>query len=153
MTGIAGIDFVDDLIKSFRSNWVTNTGGIIPTFVKQWEVKEVGHGSNSYDVIIIGIDGENIDAFSLQHTDGLGNPAWDWLHDVSVTIDIRSGKSEKRVLQLVDEISRILKTKVLLNINNRVYVQVLPTSFTSMNEEYRNLYRYIGSADALILNP
>lgn len=153
MTGIAAIDFVTDIIKSFKDNWIPGKGGKQPEFVKQWEVKQVGHGTSIYDKVIIGIDGENVDIFSLQYDDSSGDPTWDWLHDVSVTIDIRSSASEKRVLEVVNEISRILKKKVLLNINNRIYVQVLPTGFTSMNEEYRNLYRYIGSCDARILNP
>ena len=78
---------------------------------------------------------------------------YDWLHDVSISIDIRTSESELRVLQLVNEIMRILKTNVVPTINNRTYIQMLPEGVTSLNEEYRNLYRYLISVSAIKLNP
>ena len=56
-------------------------------------------------------------------------------------------------MQLVDEIMKILKNNVLPTINNRTYIQMLPEGITSLNEEYRNLYRYIISVSAIKLNP
>ena len=78
---------------------------------------------------------------------------YDWLHDVSISIDVRTSESELRVMQLVNEIMRILKTNVVPTINNRTYIQMLPEGITSLNEEYRNLYRYLISVSAIKLNP
>jgi len=99
------------------------------------------------------LDSENPNIYSLlQSTDG-GGFFWDWLHDISITIDVRTGDSEGRVLQMVNEIVRILKTTVILPVNDTVYVQVLPESIVSLNEEYRNLFRYTVDVTALQFNP
>jgi len=152
MTGIAGLDFVEDIISVIGNKW-KSSGGKKPKITKQWEIKAVGVGQRVYDQVIIGLDSEVANIFSLQYSDGNGNPSWDWLHDISITIDIRSSVSEARVLQLVDETMRIIKENVLLNINGRNYVRILPNGITSVNEEYRNLFRYILSCDAIYFNP
>lgn len=152
MTGIAGLDFVNDMVSLLGTKW-KSSGGKKPKITKQWETKAVGVGQRSYDQIIIGIDSESANIFSLQYTGNDNNSQWDWLHDISITIDIRSSLTEARVLQLVDETMRIIKENVLLNINNREYVRIVPNGITSVNEEYRNLFRYILSCDAIYFNP
>ncbi len=152
MTGIAGLDFVNDMVSVLGTKWKTS-GGKKPQIDKQWEIKAVGVGKRIYDQVIIGLDSETANIFSLQYTDDNNNPKWDWLHDISLTIDIRSSVSEVRVLELVDEVMRIIKENVLLNINNRNYVRIVPNGITSVNEEYRNLFRYILSCDAIFFNP
>ena len=152
MAGIAGLDFVTDIVSLIGSKW-KSSGGAKPKIDKQWEIKAVGVGARIYDQIIVSLDSESADIFSLQYTDSAGNPTWDWLHDVSLTLDIRTSVSEARVLQLVDETMRIIKENVLLNVNNREYVRILPNGITSVNEEYRNLYRYTISCEAMYLNP
>lgn len=153
MTGTGGLNFVEDLIKKLKDDWRSGNGGKLPQIEKQWEIKQVGTGTNNYDVIIINIDTENIEAFSLQYIDEDDDPAWDWLHDMSLTLDVRSSISELRVLQIINEITRILKKNVMFNVNNRIYIQLLINGATSMNEEYKNMYKYLVSCDAKILNP
>ena len=78
---------------------------------------------------------------------------YDWLHDISVTLDIYSSVSEARVLQLVDEIVKILKNNVVTTINGREYLQMLPGNIVSLNEEFRNIFRYNIDVDAMRFNP
>lgn len=152
--GMAGLMFVQDITKLLKDEWKpTNTDGKKPEFVKTWETKEVGHGDSNYRKILISLDSETPNIFSLRQTDSDGNSFYDWLHDVSVTIDIRTGESEKTVEKLANEVVRILKRKVVPVINNRYYVQILPGPIVPFIEDYRNLYRYTIDCDALRWNP
>ncbi len=152
--GIMGLDFANDMVTLLNSKWIpANTKK--PTFSTQWRIKAMGVGTKNYNEVIISIDSENPQIFSLQQGDATDNTAftYDWLHDVSITIDVRTSESETKVLKLVNEITRILKTNVVPTINNRVYIQVLPEGMTSLNEEYRNIFRYLVSVSALRINP
>lgn len=155
VNGIAGLSFVDDIITLMKNKWIPASGGTKPEFDKQWGIKQVGTADNTYDEVIISIDSENPQIFSLLQGDATDNTkfTYDWLHEVSITLDIRTAKSENRVLQLVNEVARILKTNVVPVVNNRQYIQVLPEGFTSMNEEYRSIFRYLGSVSCLRFNP
>lgn len=150
--GIAGIAFMDDIITLINNNWTSN-GGKRPVFTKKWETKEFGFGTNNIDKVVISLDGENPEIFSLKYHDGEGNPIYDWLHTVSVSADVWTGKSEMRVLELVNEILRILKNNVVVQIGNNQYVQMLPINVSSALEQYRNIYRYIIDIEVMRLNP
>ena len=153
--GMAGLPFVTDLITLLGNSWVNNNGGDKPQFFKSWEFKEAGLGDGDYSVVIVSLDSEDPKIFSMLQNNG-GNPLmsnYDWLHDVSATIDIRTSRSESRVLEMTNEIIRILKTNVVPIINFNQYIRLLPTAVTSMNEEYRGLYRYIVDVDCLRFNP
>ena len=146
--GFIGLNFANDIITLLNGKW-QSSGGAKPSFQTQWNMKNVGLGSRTYNQVIISIDAENPQIYSLMQ----GDATDDWLHDVSISIDIRTSESELRVMQLVDEIMKILKNNVVPTINNRTYIQMLPDGITSLNEEYRNLYRYIISVSAMKLNP
>lgn len=151
---MAGLPFANDIITHLKDNWVVNTGGKLPTFSTKWKKKVVGLGQRLYDEIIVELDTEDPKIFSL--ISGIGTDDkfnYDWLHDISVTIDVYTSVSETRVLQLVDEIVRILKNNVVTTINNRDYIQILPGNITSLNEEFRNIFRYNIDVDALRFNP
>jgi len=152
--GFIGLTFANDLITLLNGKW-KSSGGAKPLFQTQWNIKNVGLGSRNYNQVIISIDAENPQIYSLMQGDATDATkfTYDWLHDVSISIDVRTSESESRVLQLVDEIMRILKTNVVPTINNRTYIQMLPEGITSLNEEYRNLYRYLISVSAIKLNP
>ena len=112
--GIAGLDFANDIIDHLKSNWVNGTGGKMPVFTTQWKKKAVGVGQRAYDEIIVSLDTENPQIYSIiagTGSDGKWN--YDWLHDISITLDIYTSVSETRVLQLVDECTRILKNNVV----------------------------------------
>ncbi len=152
--GFIGLNFANDIITLLNGKWKASAGAK-PLFQTQWNMKNVGLGSRNYNQVIISIDAENPQIYSMMQGDATDATkfTYDWLHDVSISIDIRTSESELRVMQLVDEIMRILKTNVVPTINNRTYIQMLPEGITSLNEEYRNLYRYLISVSAIKLNP
>jgi len=150
--GMAGLPFANDIITLLNSKWTSN-GGKRPVFTTKWKIKAVGVGKKSYDEVIVELDTEDPKIFSLISGGTAGAYTYDWLHDVSVTIDVYTSKSEERVLQLVNEIVRILKTNVVVTINNHPYVQILPGNIVSLNEEFRNIFRYNIDVDALRFNP
>ena len=151
--GIAGLQFVNNMIAFLEKEWSEDNGGKPPIITAQWKKKTTGFANGNYREIIISLDSENPNIYSLLQTDQNDAFFWDWLHDISITLDIRTGESEEEILKMVDEIIRILKRNVILPINNTVYVQMLPGSITSLNEEYRNLFRYTIDVDALQFNP
>ncbi len=152
--GFIGLNFANDIITLLNGKW-NSSGGAKPLFQTQWNMKNVGLGSRNYNQVIISIDAENPQIYSMMQGDATDATkfTYDWLHDVSISIDVRTSESELRVMQLVNEIMRILKTNVVPTINNRTYIQMLPEGITSLNEEYRNLYRYLISVSAIKLNP
>ena len=152
--GIAGLPFANDIVKMLSDEWVIGTGGKKPTFSTKWKKKVVGHGTNNYDEVIIELDTESINIYSMISGIGAdGKFDYDWLHDISVTADIYSGKSESRVLEIVNEVIRILKNNVVYTVNNHEYVQILPSNTTSLNEEFRNIFRYTVDIEAMRFNP
>lgn len=153
--GMAGLQFVKDIIFLLENSWLSDNGGDKPQVVKVWELKQVGLADNKYSVVIVNIDSENPQIYSMLQGNG-GDPLasnYDWLHEVSITLDVRTSISEDRVLEMVNETMRIIKTNIVPTINNNFYVQLLPEGLTSMNEEYRGLYRYIMSVSVLKFNP
>lgn len=152
--GMAGLPFANDIITLLDDEWVLGTGGKKPTFTTKWKKKVVGLGTRNYDEVIVQLDTEDPRIFSL--ISGIGSDGkfdYDWLHDISVTIDVYTSKSEDRVLQLVNEIVKILKNNVVTTINFHDYVQILPGNITSLNEEFRNIFRYNIDVDAMRFNP
>lgn len=153
-SGMAGIQFANDIVYLIKNAWIIENGGDKPEVVTQWNVKTIGQGDSNYSMVIVSIDSENPQIYSmLQGTPSTNLSSYDWLHEVSITLDIRTGVSEARVLELINETMRILKTNTVPLINNTQYVQLLPEGVTSLNEEYRNLFRYTISVSAIRFNP
>jgi len=150
LTGSAGLSFMDDIITLFKDKWTSN-GGKLPIFTKKWETKVVNFATKERK-IVISLDGENPEIFSLKYMVN-SIPTYDWLHTVSISIDIWSGFSEDSVLQMVDEVIRILKTNVVPLIGNTQYIQLLPVGVNPMLEEYRNIWRYTIDAEVMRFNP
>lgn len=153
VNGIGGLDFVNNMIAYLAEKWIEDTGGEQPVFTAQWKKKTTGFVDGNYQEVILSLDSENPNIYSLLQSTEANDFFWDWLHDISITLDVRTGDNEGRVLQMVNEIVRILKTTVILPINDTVYVQVLPGAIVSLNEEYRNMFRYTIDVDALQFNP
>lgn len=150
--GTAGDQFLNDIIHLLNDQWIT--GNVkIPIFKKIWEEKALGVSDSKFREVLITLDTETIQIFSLQQTDDDGVPFWDWLHDISVTIDIRTGTSEDDCKNILNEITRILKKNVVPTINNTEYIQMLPNTAISMNEQYRNVYRWTLDCSVLRFNP
>ena len=153
--GMAGLKLLDDVIYVLKDRWMQALGGKEPTFTKEWNIKEVGTGTNLYDTIIVTLDAENIEEFGMLKGDTTNweNFNYDWIHDVSVTIDVRTSKSEARVQQLVNQCVSIFKSRVVPIIDNTQYVHFKVEGLNSLNEKYRNLYRYLISVSVTIENP
>jgi len=151
--GIAGLPFVNDMIFQINDKWKPSNGGRKPNITAKWKTKNVGHGNKLYDEIIVFLDSENPNIFSMISEISNGKFSYDWLHDISITLDVYTSQSEDRVLQMVNECVRILKNNVVTKIRENEYVQILPGNIVSLNEEMRNIYRYTIDVDALRYNP
>lgn len=151
--GSAGLQFVDDVIALLNIKWKPNNVKK-PNISKIWERKVTGLVQNKARDVLVTLDAETVNIFSIQQRDGNNKPFWDWLHDLSLTIEVRTGTSIDDALKIVSEITRIFKENVAsVLINNNEYVQMLPGSITSQNEEFRNLFRYIMDVSAMKYNP
>ena len=151
--GSAGLQFVTDVIELLKINWKSSNVKI-PNIDKVWDRKVTGLVQNKARDVLITLDVETVGIFSIQQRDGNNKPFWDWLHDVSLSIEVRTGTSIDDALNIVSEITRIFKENVgSVLINNNEYVQMLPGTVTSHNEEFRNLFRYIMDVSAMKYNP
>lgn len=155
--GIAGLDFVNDIIQ-LLNNWKVSSGGKKPKITAIWDIKTVGFVQNNYREIIITLDAENAQIFSLLQGNLNSDNAYDWLHDVSISLDVRSGQSERDILQMVNETMRILKSNTVPTVTSktgdrRTYLQLVPEGITSLNDDYHKIYRYMISVSALRFNP
>ncbi len=149
MTGIAGLDVLNEMVKFFKKEIGKNI-----QIDKIWNEKSIGLGDNNAEAIFLGLDGEDPAIFSLKYENSDGSPAWDFLHTVHFYIDVRTGKSEERVLALVDKIMTIIKKNVIpIHTSDNANVQLLPVGITSLNEDYRNMYRYMIDCQMTVFNP
>ena len=149
---MGGYQFVDDIIQFFNDNWFKGNGGKLPNINVMWEIKTVGFVNTGYEEIIISFDSENKNIYSLLQSDN-GKFFWDWLNEISITVDMRTGKSLNRLRQITNEVTRILSNNVITPYNNTIYVQTLPSNLTPLNDDYRNLFRNTLDVDTMIFNP
>ena len=149
---MGGYQFVDDIIQFFKDNWLKGNGGKVPNITVQWEIKTTGFANSNYEEIIVSFDSENKNIYSLLQSDN-GRFFWDWLNEISITIDMRTGKSLSRLRQITNEVTRILANNVITPYNGTVYVQTLPSNLTPLNEDYRNLFRNTLDLDTMVFNP
>ena len=153
--GLAGEKFLDDIIFLFRDQWVPALGGKFPITRRESQVKAVGVGSNKYNEIIVSLDSENIQEFGMLKGDATDWRKFkrDWIHEISITIDVRGGESLARTEQIVRQCIRILKSRTVPRIDNTQYVHLRVSGATSLNEEYRNIFRYLIDVSVTIENP
>lgn len=138
--GSAGYQAVEDLKTIIKQNWnKTAKAGEMPLLVSEWQEKTLNYQNKDY--ILVKYDVEIINAFGL-HAD-------DWRHDVPITLDLRTAKSDKRLVVILNEVIRILKT----NVRTAGYMIMLPKSTKNMFEEYRNIWRNIVDLELTKINP
>ena len=152
--GSAGLRFLNDFILLLNTKWKSgNTKR--PTISTHWERKVTGLASRGARDVLINLDDEAVQIFSLQSRDENGKPSWDWLHDIGLSIEVRTATTIEDALSIVSEITRIIKENVTLviGVDDNEYVQMLPGTVTSRNEEFRNLFRYVMEVSVLKYNP
>lgn len=149
--GSAGLRFLEDFVKLLNTKWKSgNTRK--PRISIVWERKVTGLVQGGARDVLITLDDEAVQIFSLQSRLN-GEKSWDWLHDVGLSVEVRTGTNVKDALSIVSEITRIIKENVTLFIDDNEYVQMLPGTVISRNEEFRNLYRYVMDLSVLKYNP
>lgn len=154
MTGLASLQTIADLLEFIYDKWIPdNTDGKKPEMVASWKVKETGHMEGNYRKIIVQIDSENPEIYSLLQYDADGIKFWDWLHDMSFTFDVRTGVSEEACLKMANELVRILKLNAFGEMGLNYNVQLLPGAVTVAHEDYRNLFKILVDVDILRFNP
>jgi len=139
---MAGYQAVEDLKAMFKADWnkdVTKPAGAVPQFVSEYQEKNLNY--NNVEYVLIKYDVEIVSAFGL-HAD-------DWRHDIPITLDLRTGKSDIRLKQILNEVVRILKT----NVRKSGYMYMLPKSSKNMFEEYRQVWRNIVDIEMVKINP
>lgn len=152
--GLASLQTIQDLIEFIKDEWIPdNTDGRKPEMVVSWKVKEAGHMEGNYRKIIFQIDSENPRIYSLLQKDSNNLNFWDWLHEIELTIDVRTGVSEEACLKMVNELVRILKRNAFGDMGNNYNVQLLPGPVTVAHEDYRNLFRILIDVQILRYNP
>lgn len=153
LDGSAGLQFMEDILFLLDDQWIPANVSK-PNFRKKWETKVTGMVQGKARDVLISLDTESVNIFSIQQRDGNDKPFWDWLHDVSLTIEVRTATTKEDALKIVSEITRIFKENVgSVLINGNEYVQMLPGTVVSQSEEFRNLFRYIMDVSAMKYNP
>jgi hypothetical protein len=140
--GIAVYDVIDDFINMINDNWGSSGDvGITPRLEKIWEEKRVGFVDDRRDIVVIEPVDESIKYFGLYGSD--------FLHSPLIKIDIRSYQDSVRHNDIVNEISRIIKSQI----RRTNYVDVRLVSSKSLNSIYRNLFRHVLEVRYRKLNP
>ena len=146
MEGFAGLSVLNDMKEFFKKEIGINVKTI-------WKEKSVGMADSGFDEMFIGLDTEDISIYSLMREDEDGNNSYDWLHKVHFFIDIRTGKSEKRVQELVNKVLTLAKKNVIPLGGGTKRIQLLPTGIDSHNQDFINIFRYQLSFTMIVFNP
>jgi hypothetical protein len=140
--GIAVYDVIDDFIAMINDNWGSaGDAGLAPRLEKIWEEKKVGFVDDRRDIVVVEPVDESIKYFGLYGSD--------FLHSPLIKVDIRSYQDSIRHNDIVNEISRIIKSQI----RRTGFVDVRVMSSKSLNSLYRNLFRHVLEVRYRKLNP
>lgn len=118
---------VTDTKNLLLDNWSLSA---TPSVVFLWEERATGFMDDRKDFILLTPTNEEPQYFGLY--------GQDFLHHISVKIDIHSYQNLEHHENLVNEVFRIIKS----NIRRTNYVDLLATSSYHDNDMYRNIYRH-----------
>jgi len=140
---IATYDVIDDAISMLKTKWNTSTGGPIPRIERIWDEKIIGFGDAEVKkgIILIEPTNEAIQYFSLGGTDHL--------HNVDLTLDIRSYQNIDRHDELVKEVVRIIKDQIRRT--GSVDLRIVGTE--PLSRLYRNMFRHMVRITYRRINP
>ena len=119
---------LEDCIVMIKDGWTAGTQ--LPTIKALWKEKSTGFMDDRRDIVLVYPRRENVEYFGL-----LGQ---DFLHTLTLVIDVRSYGEQEKVDQTVEEILRILK----VNIRRAGFVDVLVKNTVSMSDNLRNMFKH-----------
>ena len=129
--GTAMYESLNDMQTLLKADWgTTDSSGDVPEIEIIWERKVVGLADYTRDTILLTPKRENIEYFGL-----FGQ---DFLHTLTLVIDVRSYGEQEKVDQTVAEILRILK----VNIRRTGFVDVIIKNSLSMSDNLRNMFKH-----------
>ena len=130
---IATYDVIDDIISMLKNKWNTSSGGQIPRIQRVCDEKTIGVGDMGIKkgIIIIEPMNEDVQYFSLGGTNHL--------HGIDLTLDVRSYQSLERHVELVKEVSRIIKDQI----TRTGSVDLRITGTEPLSRLYRNMFRHM----------
>jgi len=131
----ASVDTAKNLIID---NWSLSSQPDI-TFV--WEEKTTGFMDDRRDFILLTPTNEDPQYFGLYGSD--------FLHHITIKIEVHSFQNLQHHENLVNEVFRIVKA----NIRGTDYVDLLLTQSSHNNDLYRNIYRHTVIIKYRKLNP
>ena len=121
-----------------KDNWTLSSQPDI-TFV--WEERTTGFMDDRRDFILITPTNEDPQYFGLYGSD--------FLHHISVKVEVHSFQNLQHHENIVNEVFRIVKA----NIRGTDYVDLLLTQSSHNNDLYRNIYRHTIIMKYRKLNP
>ena len=130
---IATYSSIDDMIDLIKTKWNTSTGGSLPRIERIWDEKTIGFGDMELKkgIILIEPMDESVDYFSLY---GVNH-----LHNVDLTLDVRSYQNIERHSELVSELSRIIKDQI----RRTTFVDLRIMGTVPLSRLYRNMFRHM----------
>ena len=130
---IATYSSIDDMIDMIKSKWNTSTGGVTPRIERIWDEKTIGFGDMELKkgIILIEPMDEGVTYFGLYGVDHM--------HNVDLTLDVRSYQNIDRHSEIVGELSRIIKD----HIRRSTFVDLRITGTVPLSRLYRNMFRHM----------
>ena len=119
---------LDDLVQMLKDEFSV---GYDIQIDKIWEEKSVGFIDDRRDRILIYPRNERIEPFGLY--------GCDWLHTTDLAIEIRSYGNLEKLSNIINEISRIIKT----NIRRPNFIDIMVTASLTENDKMRNMFKHI----------
>jgi hypothetical protein len=118
---------VTDTKNLLQDNWSLST---TPDITFMWEERATGFMDDRKDFILLTPTNEDPQYFGLY--------GQDFLHYITVKIEVHSYQNLEHHEDLVNEIFRIIKA----NIRRTNYVDLMATSSYHDNDMFRNMYRH-----------
>jgi hypothetical protein len=118
---------VTDTKNLLQENWSLST---TPDITFMWEERATGFMDDRRDFILLTPTNEDPQYFGLY--------GQDFLHYITVKIDVHSYQNLEHHEDLVNEIFKIIKA----NIRRTNYVDLMATSSYHDNDMFRNMYRH-----------
>jgi hypothetical protein len=121
-------DALEDCIAMLKDGWTAGTQ--LPDIKALWKEKSAGFIDDRRDIILVYPRRENIEYFGLYGSD--------FLHTLTLVVDVRSYGEQDKLNQTVTEVLRILKA----NIRRTGFVDVIVKHSMSQSDNLRNMFKH-----------